>query len=79
MLHIQQSVGQGFQGDKVQRLADHINLKCREYFLSYDHIAVDKSTIGFKGEECHGNVTIPTSLQNGGTESILCVTAPLVI
>ena len=49
MLHIQQSVGQGFHGDKVQRLADHINLKCREYFVPYEHIAVDESTIGFKG------------------------------
>ena len=49
MLHIQQSVSQGFHGDKVQRLADHINLKCHEYFVPYEHIAVDESTIGFKG------------------------------
>ena len=62
MLHIQQSVGQGLRGDKVQSLADHINLKCREYFVPYGHIAVDESTIGFKGRvswKCY-NLNKPT-------------------
>ena len=48
MLHIQQTVGQSFRGHKVKRLANHINLKCHEYFVPHGHIAVDGSTIGFK-------------------------------
>ena len=49
MLHLQQSVGQGFRGDKIQNLVDHINLKCREYFVPNENIVVDESTVGFKG------------------------------
>ena len=49
MLHLQQSIGQGFRGDKVKNLVDHINSKCLEYFVPNEHISVDESTIGFKG------------------------------
>ena len=49
MLHLQQSVGQGFRGDKIQNLVDHMNLTCRKYFVPNENIAVDESTVGFKG------------------------------
>ena len=49
MLHLQQSVGQDFRGDKIQNLVDHINLKSREYFVPNENIAVDESTVGFEG------------------------------
>ena len=50
MLHLQQSVGQGFCGDKIQNLVDHMNLTCRKYFVPNENIAVDETTVGFKGQ-----------------------------
>ena len=49
MLHLQQTDGERFRGDKVQNLVDHMNLKCREYFVPNENISIDESTIGFKG------------------------------
>ena len=49
MLHLQQSIGQGFREDTVKNLMDHINLKCQECFVPGENISVDESTIGFKG------------------------------
>ena len=49
MLHLQQSVGQGFRGDKVHNLVTHMNAKCQEYYSPNEFISVDESTIGFKG------------------------------
>ena len=50
MLHLQQSVGRGFRGDKVHNLVTHMNGKCQEYYLPHKRISVDESTIGFKGQ-----------------------------
>ena len=49
MLHLQQSIGQGFCGDKVKNLVNHINSTCLEYFVPNEHISVNESIIGFKG------------------------------
>ena len=80
ILHLQQSVGQGFYVDKIQNFVDHINLKCREYFVPNENIAVNKSTVGFKGRviwKCY-NPNKPTKWVSEYTLLCDCASAYIV-
>ena len=61
-----------------QNLEDHMNLKCREYFVPNENISIDESTIGFKGRflwKCYN----PNKPTKWGLVCTLCVRAFLLV